>query len=336
MAIRPRNQQERLIADLLRTHTKAIQEAIWAAIREANRNLDYSALIAALKANDIEAAASLFRFSQGQLFPVEEAVRSAYVSAGASVAPHLPRLPAGAFGFNGRHWRAEAWLQGQLSKAVVGSFGEGSAEAARTIIRAGFEDGRGVQAIGRSLAGRLVGGERVGSVFGLSDPIAASIERSRRLLSSGSPTQIREYFGLKLRDARNDKLVKKALRDERPLTTAEVDKIIQDHTNKAIRRRAQDIARNEAFTAQSMGREESYKQVAERPDVEAVMKRWQHNLSDPAREDHEAMNGVTIPVNEDFHFSDVDMSAPHDPRGGPKHSMGCRCVAIYRIRVAKR
>lgn len=336
MAFSPRNAQERAIAALLKEHTKRVQEAFFAAIRAAGRELNYADLMAALQAGDVERAAGLFRFTQAQLFPLEEEIRAAYIAAGTSVAAALPRMPAGSFGFNGRHFRAEFWIRANAGETLVEKYGRSSVDAAREIILRGFEEGRGVAYIGQRLGGRVIRGERLGSAFGLSAPHAASIERGAGLLASGDPTQWAEYRKLKLRDRSFDRLIARAEREGRDLTAAEQKKIIQAHTNKAIRRRAADVARNEAFTAQSMGREEGWRQVSERSDVEAVTKRWQHNLSDPARADHEAMNGTVIPVGEDFQFPDVAMSAPHDPRGGPKHSMGCRCVAIYRMRIAKR
>jgi len=97
------------------------------------------------------------------------------------------------------------------------------------------------------------------------------------------------------------------------------------------------VARNETFTAQASGRNEGWQQVLERPDIDGVTVRWQHNLSQKPREDHVSMDGTIIQIGGDFIMDDgTAMSYPHDPRGGPIHSNGCRCIAVYRPVLPKR
>jgi hypothetical protein len=48
------------------------------------------------------------------------------------------------------------------------------------------------------------------------------------------------------------------------------------------------------------------------------------------------MGGTVIQLGETFNFPDgARMKYPHDPAGGAAHSIGCRCVAIHRVKLPK-
>ncbi len=76
-------------------------------------------------------------------------------------------------------------------------------------------------------------------------------------------------------------------------------------------------------------------QLLGRAGVADVTIRWQHNLSAEPREEHLAMDGTVLSISERFQFSDVAMAHPHDPAGGAKHSIGCRCVGVYRVELER-
>lgn len=334
MARRPTAQQKQIDA-LLRAYTPRVRDAFLAAIQSARDNLDMGALIAALDARDIERAVALFRMDQALLFPLDDAIRGTYVAAGVGVASALPRLPAGVFGFNGRHQRAEEYLR-RIGAEMVTNISQAAMEAAREVISTSFEANVGTREIARNLGGRVIAGKRQGGVIGLTRPQAMSINSGMAKLASGDPELMREYLTLKQRDRRYDGLIKKAIKAEKAPAKADLDRIRAAHESKAQGIRAQIVSENETFTAQAAGRDEAYRQIAERDDIEAVTVRWQHNLSENPREDHKAMDGTVIKLGEDFVFEDALMAHPHDPRGGAKHSIKCRCVAIYRPVVAMR
>jgi hypothetical protein len=185
------------------------------------------------------------------------------------------------------------------------------------------------------ITGRVVGQRRAGGFIGLTEQQADSIIRGRSALQSGDPSQMRAYLDLKLRDRRFDGAIKKAVREGRAIKGAELDRIMEAHKSKALAYRGRVIARNETHTALAAGRDETHRQMLERPDVAAVTKRWQHNLSEHPREDHQAMDGTVIGFGETFNFADAAMKHPHDPAGGAKHSIGCRCIAVYRVELER-
>jgi len=331
---RPTISQQRQIADLVKRLEPQIERAFLDAIAAARGAIDTGALIEALKRGDVERAVQLLRINQAMLFPLDDAIRGAYIAGGSLVAPTLPKMIQGSFGFNGRHWRAEAWI-----KAVGGDLIQGIQDdtlaMARNVITTAMAEGRGAQVIARDLTGRMVAGKRTGGFLGLTSQQTDSIITGRAKLLSGDPALMREYLDLKLRNKTYDAMINRAIADGGKLSVADADRIIEAHKAKALGYRGKMIAKNEAFTAQAAGREEGYRQVLDRDDVESVSCRWQHNLSEFPRPDHLAMDGTVIQVGETFNFPDAQMKHPHDPAGGAKHSIGCRCVAIYRVQVAK-
>ncbi len=306
----------------------AIRDAFIAAIQSARNSVKFSDLVEALESQNIERAVRLLRIEQGVLFPLDDAIRAAYVAGGVSVA--APTGLSGAFGFDGRHPRAEAWAA-QQGSALIQGIQQDTLASARDVISEGLAEGRSSRKIATDLVGRKIGKKREGGFIGLDDRQAASIRKGRAALLSGDPGEMAKYLKLKQRDKRFDGTIRKAIKAGKPVAAGDVDKIIAGHKSKALKARGRRIARNEAHTAAAAGRDEAYAQILERDDVEGVTRRWQHNLSTNPREDHLAMDGTIIQAGETFDFGGVQMKHPHDPAGGADHSVGCRCVAIYRV-----
>jgi hypothetical protein len=328
---RPTPSQQRIIEALLKQFGPIIAKAFADAIAAANIRLNERALIEAIAQRDLDAAVELLRFDDAILFPLQDAIRAAYVAGGTSVGETVPKSIAAGWGFNGRHPRAERWIAQRGAELVQGIDQE--RQAARAVILAGQEEGRGAQSIARDITGRLnpITGRREGGIIGLTSEQTDYAISARGELTRLDP----HYLTRKLRDTRYDPMVRKAIASGKPLSQADVDKITGRYKDRMLKRRGETISKTEAFTAQAAGRDEAYRQTLEKPGVEAVTVRWQHNLSEKPRPDHVAMNGTVIDMGQTFDFDDAQMRFPHDPAGGAKHSIGCRCIAVYRIRLKK-
>lgn len=326
-------EQERQVRELLAKSAPAIQKAFEAAIKDAHAALDYNALIEAIRANDQNRIYDLLRLNQAILWPVEESIRTAILAGGLSV--KVPQLPSGAFGFNGRHPRAERIIA-QMGADLVTETGSPGAEAIRAVLMEGQEKGTGAAKVARALAGSVnrLTGIREGGILGLDAPRAQRSVRVRQILSD--PDQIAEYFNGKnprygRTDRRYDAMVRKAIAEGRALSDADVDKIAKMHDARLLKDRAKMIAENEAFTAQAQGRNEAYRQLLDRADVESVNKKWQHASAKEPRIDHLRINGETVGFDQPFPAMDdgAVLYFPHDPRGGVQHSVNCRCSVVY-------
>ena len=342
MAAKPTRQQHQ-VAELLRAFEPKIEKAFRDAISKSAGAIDLKKLIAALELGDVEHAVRLFRLEQGVFFPLSDALRSSFMAGGALTGSGLPMGVSASFGFDGRHVRAEAWAArhaGYLITTVLDDI----MHMARDVILDGLREGRGSAKVARDLMGRKVGRVRVGGFLGLNGPQTDDVIRARQILSD--PKQIRKYFikdrktgrmkpRFELSDRRFDRQILKAIREGRGISGDKLDQIIEGHKSKALLHRGKVIAKQEAHTALAAGREEGFQQLLDGGNVESVSVRWQHNLSQEPRDDHVAMSGTVIQFGQTFNFADASMKHPHDPAGGAKHSLGCRCIAVYRVKVAK-
>lgn len=327
--------QQRQVEALIDEMSPRVRAAFLNAIQSAKNGINQAELLEALEAGDIERAVDVLRIEQSVLWPLNEAIRASYMAGGGLVTKGLPRSIAGSFGFNGSHPRAEQWTRNIGSGLIQGIQTE-TLEMSREVITRGLQENIGTKTVARQLTGRRVGRNRVGGFLGLTSEITDSILSGRAKLQSGDPALMREYLGLKLRDKRHDPYIKKAIEEGRAISGTRLDQIITGHQSKALGKRGQIIARNETFTAQAAARYEAHIQLVESGKVESATHRWQHGLSKEPRLDHVAMSGTVQSVGEDFVFPDgTRMSHPHDPRGGAKHSISCRCVSVYRIKIKR-
>lgn len=312
-----------------------LRRAFEAAIGKSARAVDQRTLAGMIDAGRIEDAVQLLRIEQSLLWPLHEAFREAFVAGGVLGADIAPKGLSGAFGFEGRHPRAEAWVQQNGATLIQGIEQEGIATT-RRVIETGLSESRSSLAVAREITGRRVGSRRVGGYLGLTAQQTDSIIAGRAKLQSGDPEQMREYLRLKLRDRRYDRRIETAIREGRAISGRALDEIMEAHRSKALGYRGRVIAKHQARQALAAGRDEGVLQLKDHPDVEAVTARWQHNRSMEPRSDHLAMNGTVIELGEFFEFPDgTRMRRPHDEGAPARHTIGCNCMVIYRVRLRR-
>ncbi|WPZ05658.1 structural protein [Pelagerythrobacter marinus] len=253
------------------------------------------------------------------------------------------------FRFDMTNPRAEQKIRTEAAARVAG-YVEEQIETARRVIADGFARGEGPQNIATDIAGRInpISKRREGGIIGLSDPQAGYVESMRARLLSDDPEEMMKVLGrfgddgewiegtgLTLRDRRFDAQIKRAIRDvaagkRNPLTRAKVDEMTARYSDRLLARRAEDIARTETASGVEMARAEATKQALNRAGLpgEAVTKGWYHSGGiENARAQHLAMHGKEV-IGIDTHFILPDgtlMLHPHDPAGGAKHNVSCRC-----------
>lgn len=325
-----RAELDRLLAGLELSVRKAFQDAI----RNQAGRINLVALADALRRGDIAAAQEIAAIKPRDVARIGEALRGAFFSA-ADLAGRGGRGVVGLFQFDGRRPEALAWAE-QNSARLITRLTEESRDAVRETITGGLDLNRSAQAVARDIAGRRVGAARVGSVVGLTGPQAASIARARVGLSSGDPAALRDYLKLALRDRKFDRLVRRAIKEGRPISRADLDRMLEAHKAKALGYRGKVIAQAETFRAAAAGRDQSYRQMLEMDGVTGVTVRWQHNLSAEPRVEHIAMGGTVLPIGQPFVFPDgTAMLHPHDDTAPARHVIGCKCIAVYRVQVEK-
>ncbi|MEO1948484.1 hypothetical protein [Thioclava sp.] len=329
------NKQERALRNALDRFTPEMRAAFTQAIRDAAVSVDQRRLAYLIEQGRIEEAVQLLRIDQSLFAPLKDAIRGAYAQGGALAEQIAPAGLTGVFRFDGTQAAAMQWVLTRGADLVHGITDEGIATA-RKVIAAGLDEGLSSSEVARSITGRKIGKQRVGGFLGLTEQQADSIIAGRAKLASGDPAQMREYLQLKLRDTRYDAQIKRAIKEGKAIKGADLDRIMEAHRSKALGYRGRVVAKHESHQALAAGRAEGMSQMLARDDVEAVTCRWQHNLSVEPRPDHVAMSGTVVEYGQAFDFPDgTQMRWPHDENAPARHTIGCRCVGIFRVKLRR-
>ena len=341
MARRPTQRQ--VYEQLLQLHGRLIAEAFSEAIFSARAAVDMQALAQAIDAGDLVRAGQLLRMDDATLFRVTEAARSAYVAAGQSVTQVLPGA-VGVFAFNGNHPRAVEYVrrQGALLIQNINATADLLPQI-RTVIEDGIQAGRGGDAVARDIVGRVNGltGRREGGILGLDTQRADRLnavrvgmetpEGVRGMVTRGRDGVLKVNYQV---NAATERRIIAAYNRGEAVSAADRAISIRQYENKLLKERGAVIARDQAHTAQAMGQREGWQQLIESGKVKDVLKSWQWNAGSQKepRQDHQAMSSMPgIPFDQLFTMADgAQMMHPHDPAGGPQHSIGCRCSIFYR------
>ena len=235
------------------------------------------------------------------------------------------------FGFNGRSPRAEAWARDNVARFVTEIVADQEAAIRQTIAD---NITRGPRSVALDIAGRLnrATGRREGGIVGLHSGQARTVQNVRADLEGLNAN----YFTRKLRDARFDGLVKKAIKDGRPLSATDIDRITRAYSERALRHRGEVIARTESINALRAGRHEGIRQAVEQGAIreDRTKKVWDATMDARTRRDHRTMDGTSVGIDEPFSFpgggramypGDGDLGAPED------QIIQCRCTVRYDV-----
>lgn len=329
-----------------------LEPALAAAFREAMQEwrdgVNRPALIRALERGDIEAAIAALNIDPAVFNQYQQERINGFAASGQLIASFLrgpmSRIPGTdgspiQFRFDMTNPRAEAVIREQAATRIAG-YTQEQTETARRVIVEGYARGDGPQNIAVDIAGRInrVTGRREGGIIGLSDPQASYVQNMQERLLSGDPAEMRKVLqGQTLRDKRFDRTIERAIREGRPVPRAQVEKMTGRYSDRLLARRAEDIARTETAQSVETARAESYRQAIAKaglnPD-KAIVKTWRHSGGiEDARMQHLIMHDISVTgLDTPFIMPDgTPMQHSHDPEGGAKHNVNCRCQTIYEI-----
>lgn len=323
---------ERLLESQEKTIAHAFVDAIRAVLGAAAVGTLVEMIEAGRSARDIMIA---LRIDAAAFSPLVEAIRST-LRVGGEFESRFIRRPGAAVRvvFDMRHPLAEQWIQRHSSTLVTNILAD-QEQAIRTVLQAGMEAGRGPRSVALDVVGRMdrSTGRRTGGIVGLTDPQAQYVVNARRELLDLSP----DYFTRARRDRRFDGIVRRAIRDGKPLSAADVDRIVGRYSDRLLNLRGEMIGRTEAHEALESGRMQSYQQAIDRGDVrvENITRTWK-TASDPrVRDTHAGMHNQAV-VGMDAPFvspSGARLMFPGDRSlGAPGGEViACRCTAQVRI-----
>jgi hypothetical protein len=329
--------QARAIADRLEP---AIRRAFLQSVQNMTR-AQLSALTRAIEAGNEAEVLRLLNVTRAAFFPLEEAQRNAMFVAGTAelVTLSLPPGRALNIGFDGRNPRAERYLTQVAGRRIVEIV-----EETRAIVRGALTQGqiagKGARSVALDLVGRVTDGRRQGSLIGLNSQQAQWVngrfdQATQRIIPGmrqelSDPALMRNYFTRQRRDARFDKIVRKALEDGKPVSAVDIDRITTRYSDRLLQLRGQTIAVTETNAATSAGRMEAMQQLVEREGLrpEQVRKVWATASDERVRASHMALHGDSVGLNEAFGNG---LQYPGDLSGPPEEVINCRCSFSTRV-----
>lgn len=329
--------QQQLFEALLTQYEGAIADAFRAAVNDLTSAADLQGAITALEAGNVQAALDALHINAAAYGPLEEAVRASYVAGGNSGAV-LANSQTGAavvIRFNVRNPRAEAWLR-EHSSNLVTRIVEDQRNAIRQALTAGMERGVNPRTSALDIVGRVdrASGVREGGVIGLTAQQEAFARNARDELASGDPAQLRNYLTRTRRDARFDRTIAKAIRDETPVTAETIAKATTRYRARLLELRGTTIGRTEAMASLNAAKMEAYLQAVDAGQIaEADIRRiWDATGDLRTRRTHAILDGKSVGLREPFRSaSGALLMYPGDPSAPPEEVVSCRCTVNFRI-----
>lgn len=167
--------------------------------------------------------------------------------------------------------------------------------------------------------------------IGLTTRQEKAVRNYRKYLEDLDTTALKR----KLRDKRFDSTIRRAIRDDKPLSQSQINRMTDRYREKAILRRTQTIARTESLRATSIGNQEALDQMVSEGAVDPnTRKFWVPARDARVRDAHERipmMNPEGVPLDGLFTTPLGPLKYPRDPAGSAANTIQCRCALIYRI-----
>ena len=334
----PRKPTQQQVFDELLTHYEgAIADAFRATVADLRSTADLQRVITALEAGNLSAAVEALHLDPAAYGPLQDAVQASYIAGGTSGAglANSQTDASVVIRFNARNFRAEAWLRDH-SSTLVTRIVEDQRTAVRQALAAGMERGVNPKTTALDIVGRVnrATGQREGGILGLTAQQEAFSRSARDELASGDPALLRNYLTRTRRDARFDRSVAKAIRDETPVPADIIGKATERYKARLLELRGTTIGRTEAMASLHAAKQEAYLQAADAGQVsEADVRRvWDSAGDMRVRHTHAILDGETAGLREPFRsVSGALLMYPGDPSAPAAEIIACRCNLTYRI-----
>lgn len=288
------------------------------------------ALVRMIEGGDVEGAIRTLGLDPTAFRPFSRAIAEAFEAGGEATARFLPptydddgvRLVTQ---FDIRNPAAEQWLLQHSSMKIVEIVDD-----QRTLIREALEYGirRGLnpRTAALDLVGRIgVNGTREGGLLGLTSSQAEWVRNYAEELALDSPLAA---LNRNLRDKRFDGAVRRAAETGQPIPAETRDKMVTAYKNRALRLRAETIARTEAMASLHAAQDEAINQGMDKAGIERSRVKfvWRTARDKRVRDSHQEMDGQEVGPGEKFVTGNgARLKYPGDPSGPAAEVINCRC-----------
>lgn len=319
------------IETLTATWEPRVRAAFLQAIATISAHVDIAALTRLIQANDVAGALAAVGVDVAE-FSTLALTQTAMFNEGGIALARAASNRALRILFDVRNVRAETWIR-QRSSTLIQNIVDDQRVAIRAALEAGMQAGTNPRDTALDLVGRIDPRtkQRVGGVIGLHSTQEEWLRNYSVDLASSEPTALKRLLERGLRDKRFDATVLKALREGTGIPDALQAKMRTAYSNRALKWRADNIARTETIRSLGAAQTEAYAQAIEanKVDVDLLTRYWVTTGDGRVRPTHRLIPGMNKDGrkwNEPFQTPDgPSMHAPHDV--DPQ----CRCHEKIRI-----
>lgn len=332
------------IAELIDQFEPRLRDAFLSAIGDLRSSADLGAITAALERGDVAGAIAAMHLDPAAFAALDEALIEAFRTGGAETIGGLPtiRTTTGqrlVIRFDARNPRAEEWLR-LHSAALITAIIEDQREAIQKALEDGMQRGINPRTVALDIVGRYDAKEksRTGGIIGLTAAQERFAANALAELLSGDPEKLRAYLARARRDKRFDPLVLAAIRDGKPVSKSDADRMVQRYRDRLLKLRGDTIARTEALAALHQSQFEALEQVAESGAVkrDQVKRIWRSASDRRVRDTHNAMDGQAVALDAPFVSpSGARLKFPGDPAAPAGETINCRCWAEPKVDFLK-
>jgi hypothetical protein len=280
------------------------------------RGLDLDELAALIEAGRYDEA--LQSAARSGAVSLADEYAAVYVASGKDTSAFLEDVLEVVVRFDGVNQRAVEHLQAERLR-MVREFTADQRAATRAALVDGVE--RGINPVDMARAFR--------DSVGLTERQQAAVSNYRRLLERGSL----EALDRQLRDARFDGAVRRAVREGKPLTKVQVDRMVARYSERYVKYRSEVIGRTEALRAVHAASDESYRQAVDDGLLrrEQLQRKWVTAKDERVRKSHSRLNGEVRSLDEGWAADEGTLRYPGDPDAPASETVMCRCALSTRL-----
>ncbi len=310
-----------------------LQRAFLDSISNLRDTAHIDQIVKMLEAGDVNGALRAVGIDATAFRPFDRSISQAFEAGGEATAAIIPTVVDDAgfrtvFQFSVRNIEAESWLRqysGQLIKAIT----DDQIFAVRNFLTAGLAEGANPRKTALDLVGRISRetGNRENGIIGLTSSQTDWVMSYEKELAGDNPLQALDR---ELRDKRFDRTVARAVKENRPLTAAEIDPMVSAYKARALRYRAETISRKETITSLHEAQNQALDQAVASGvlNVDQISLKWVSAHDSRVRDAHRALDGKKIKKGGVFQSSLGPIRFPGDPQASAANTINCRCTLL--------
>ena len=312
--------EAQLISMVRRAEARLGRAAVNAIIASRNALGTRAELAALIEAGRIDEAVTAA--ARAGAIDIAQAGASVYTLTGATTAAALSTVLDVTVDFDQVHdFAVERMRENRLRH--VRDWTDNQRDVAREVLNDGVERGLNPREQARGFR----------DATGLTAHQERAVQNYRRALENAHRGAA-DALSRELRDHRFDSTVARAAREAQPLTPAQIDRMVERYRERAIKRRAETIARTESMRSVNAGNYDALRMAVDDGVVAEsdIYRTWVATNDERTRETHVEADGQEVGLNEAFTVGSAMLMYPVDENGPPEETIACRCTAVSRIR----